>query len=152
MLHLPVKRQTLLHTATCNGYVSLFERHPSQQERRDSQPFLVAYFSIERESLLEQRVNHVLGALGNKERACQLRQRGGDPPLVAQLPEKRQALLELGGSPGVFALLIVEQTMHEERPGDTIPVTQLSEEGEVFLQQEACRFKIASSPGRHTKS
>src|SRR5947209_12444319 len=152
MLHLPVKRQTLLHTAACSSSISPFERHPSQQERRDSHPLLVAYFSIERESLLEQRIDHVLVALGNKECACQLRQRGGDPPLVAQLPEKRQALLELGRSPGVFALLIVEQSMHEERPGDTIPVTQLSEEGEVFLQQDACRFKIASSPGRHTMS
>src|SRR5438445_10473381 len=108
MLHLTVHRQTPLHTATCSGYISLFERHPSQQERRDSHPFLVAYFSIERESLLEQRVDHVLVALGNKEGACQLRQRGGDPPLVAQLPKKRQALLEPGGRPGVFHLLIVE--------------------------------------------
>src|SRR6266849_2752195 len=152
MLHLPVERQALLRTFTCGGYISLFERHPPQQERRDSHPFLVAYFSIERESLLEQRVDHILVALGNKERPCQLRQRGGDPPLVAQLPKKRQALLEPGGSPGVFALLIVEQSMHEERPGDTIPVTQLSEEGEVFLQQDTCRSKIASSPGRHAKS
>src|SRR2546421_6510534 len=108
MLHLAVQRQALLHTSTCRGSISLFERHPSQQERCDSHPFLVAYFSIERESLLEQGVDHVLVALGNKERACQLRQRGGDPPLVAQLPKKRQALLEPGGSPGVFALLIVE--------------------------------------------
>src|SRR5436305_12904109 len=138
MLHLPVQRPTLLHTATCSGYVSLFQRYPSQRERRDSHPFLVAYFSIERESLLEQRVDHVLVALGNKERACQLRQRGGDPPLVAQLPNKRQALLEPGGSPGVFALLIVEQSMHEERPGDTILVTHLSEESEVLLQQDTC--------------
>src|SRR5713101_1629997 len=131
MLHLPVEGQALFHTCTCSGSISLFERHPSQQERRDSHPFLVAYFSIERESLLEQRVDHVLVDLGNKE---------------------RQALLEAGGSPGVFALLIVEQAMHEERPGDTIPVTHLSEEGEVFLQQDTCRSKIASSPGRHTKS
>src|SRR2546421_11389048 len=136
MLHLPVQRQTLLHTATCSGYISLFEHHPSQQERRDSHPFLVSYFSIERESLLKQRVDHVLFALGNKERACQLRQRGGDPPLVTQLPKVRQALLKAGGSPGVFALLIIEQSMHEERPGDTIAVTQLSEEGEVLLQQD----------------
>src|SRR5205807_5043025 len=133
MLHLPVQHQALLHTTTCRGSLSLFERYPSQQERRDSHPFLVAYFPVECESLLEQRVDHVLVALGNKERACQLRQRGGDPPFVAQLPKKRQALLEPGGSPGVFALLIVERSMHEERPGDTIPVTQLSEESEVFL-------------------
>src|SRR5436305_4236997 len=152
MLHLPVKRQTLLHTATCSSSISLFERHPSQQERRDSHPFLVAHFSIERESLLEQRVDHVLVTLGNKERACQLLQRGGDPPLVAQLPKKRQALLEPGGSPGIFALLIVDQSMHAERPGDTIPVTHLSAEGEVFLQQDTCCSKIASSPGCHTKS
>src|SRR2546423_9296833 len=138
MLHLPVQRQTLLHTATCSGYISLFERYPSQQERRDSHPFLVAYFSIEPESLLEQRVDHVLVALGNKERACQLRQPGGDPPLVAQLPKNRQALLEAAGSPGVFTLLIIEQSMHEERPGDTIAVTQLSEEGEVLPQQDTC--------------
>ncbi len=102
------------------------------------QNLLVAYFSIEREPLLEQWLDHVLVALGNKERACQLRQRGSDPPLVSQLPKKRQALLEPGGSPSVFALLIVEQSMHEERPGDTIPVTHLSEESEVFLQQDAC--------------
>src|SRR2546429_6418682 len=99
MLHLPVQRQTLLHTATCSSSISLFERHPSQQERRDSHPFLVAYFSVERESLLEQRVDQVLVALGNKERACQLRQRGSDPPLVAQLPNKRQPLLETGYIP-----------------------------------------------------
>src|SRR6266480_7787431 len=138
MLHLLVKCQTLLHTAMCSGYISLLECHPCQQERRDSRPFLVAYFSVEREALLEQRVDHVLIALGNKERARQLRQRGGDPPLVAQLPKKRQALLEAGGGPGVFTLLIIEQSMHEERPGDTIPVTHLSEEGEVLLQQDTC--------------
>src|SRR2546421_10547706 len=136
MLHLAVQRQALLHTSTCRGSISLFERHPSQQERRDSHPFLVAYFPVERESLLEQRVDHVLVALGNKERARQLRQGGGDPPLVAQLPKKRQALLEAGGSPGVFTLLIIEQSMHAELPGDTVAVNQLSEEGEVLLQQD----------------
>src|SRR5439155_21497377 len=132
MLHLPVEDQALLDTCTCSGYISLFERYPSQQEGRDSHPFLVTYFSVERESLLEQRVDHVLVALGNKERACQLRQRGGDPPLVAQLPKKGQALLEPGGSPRVFTLLIIEQSMHEERPGDMIAVTPRSEDGEVL--------------------
>src|SRR5438105_11439126 len=102
MLHLPVQRQTLLHTATCSSSVALFERHPSQQERRDSHPFLVAHFSIERESLLEQRIDHVLVVLGNKECACQLRQRGGVPPLVAQLPKNGKPFLKPEGTPAVL--------------------------------------------------
>src|SRR5229473_5312153 len=71
---------------------------------------------------------------------------------MLHLPKKRQALLKQGTCPGVLTLLIVEQSQGKERPGDTIPITQLFEECEILLHQYTRCCKVASSPGRHAES